>query len=124
MKIRFADSEDLPKLLSLYRHLDPDDKETTVDDALRNLETLKRFAGSNIIVGCLDENIITTCTLVVIPNLTRDGTPYALIENVVTDTAYRKRGFGKAVLRHATDVAWHAGCYKVMLLRAQYDRRS
>ena len=116
MKIRFAGSEDIPQLLKLYRHLDPDDKDTTVEDALRHLELLKRYSGSDILVGCLDETIVTTCTLVVIPNLTRGGASYALIENVVTDSAHRNRGYGKAVLKDATAAAWRAGCYKVMLL--------
>jgi GNAT superfamily N-acetyltransferase len=52
----------------------------------------------------------------VIPNLTRGGAPYALIENVVTDSAHRNRGYGKAILKDATEAAWRAGCYKVMLL--------
>ena len=116
MKIRFAGSEDILQLLKLYRHLDPDDKDTTVKDALRHWELLKRYPGSDILVGCLDETIVTTCTLVVIPNLTRGGASYALIENVVTDSAHRNRGYGKAVLKDATAAAWRAGCYKVMLL--------
>lgn len=116
MKIRFADREDIQQLLKLYRHLDPEDKETTVTDALKNLDLLKRYPGSHILIGCLDGNIVTTCTLVVIPNLTRGGAPYALIENVVTNSAHRNKGYGKAVLKDATQTAWHAGCYKVMLL--------
>ncbi|ESQ75398.1 GNAT family N-acetyltransferase [Asticcacaulis sp. AC402] len=116
MKIRSADREDIADLLNLYRHLDPADKETTVEDGLRNLELLKLYPGSTILVGCLGEAIVASCTLVVIPNLTRGAAPYALIENVVTDARFRSRGYGKAVLKHATEAAWHAGCYKVMLL--------
>jgi GNAT superfamily N-acetyltransferase len=52
----------------------------------------------------------------VIPNLTRGGKPYALIENVVTHAAYRGRGFGQAVLRAAVERAWAARCYKAMLM--------
>lgn len=116
MKIRFADRQDIPRLLKLYRHLDPDDKETTVEDAVTNWEQLQRYPGSNILVGYVDADLVATCTLVVIPNLTRGGAPYALIENVVTDESHRNRGYGKAILKHATEAAWQAGCYKVMLL--------
>jgi GNAT superfamily N-acetyltransferase len=42
--------------------------------------------------------------------------PYALIENVVTHTDHRNRGFGKAILKAATERAWVEGCYKVMLM--------
>ncbi|HWU49402.1 MAG TPA: GNAT family N-acetyltransferase [Asticcacaulis sp.] len=116
LKVRFADSGDLPALLQLYRHLDPDDAATALDDALKNRELLRLYPGSGIIVGCVAETLVATCTLVVIPNLTRGGAPYALIENVVTDAARRKKGYGKAVLKAATEAAWRSGCYKVMLL--------
>jgi len=116
MNIRCADHQDIPQLLKLYRHLDADDKDTPVEDALKNWERLKLYPGSDIFVGCVDEAVVATCTLVVIPNLTRGGAPYALIENVVTHSAHRNRGYGRAVLKAATEAAWRAGCYKVMLL--------
>jgi GNAT superfamily N-acetyltransferase len=56
------------------------------------------------------------CTVIVIPNLTRGGKPYALIENVVTHAGHRNRGFGKAVLKAAVERAWGHGCYKAMLM--------
>lgn len=52
----------------------------------------------------------------VIPNLTRGGRPYALIENVVTHADHRQRGHGRALLHAAVAAAWEAGCYKVMLM--------
>ncbi len=116
MDIRFAGREDVPQLLRLYRYLHPDDGDVTVEDAVRNLERLELYPGSHIVLGCLDAAIVATCTLVVIPNMTRGGAPYALIENVVTDPAHRDRGYGKAVLRAASEAAWRAGCYKAMLL--------
>jgi hypothetical protein len=45
------------------------------------------------------------CTITVIPNLTRACRPYALIENVVTDAAFRSRGWGRNVLSVALDLA-------------------
>ncbi|WP_443751304.1 GNAT family N-acetyltransferase [Asticcacaulis solisilvae] len=116
MKIRFADSDDIPQLLQLYRHLDPDDRITSIEDGRRNWDVLTRYPGSNIIVGHVDDAMVATCTLIVIPNLTRGGMPYALIENVVTDAGHRNKGHGKAVLKHAAEAAWAAGCYKVMLM--------
>ena len=57
------------------------------------------FPGSEIFVGVLDDAVVTSCTLVVIPNLTRGGQPYALIENVITDSAFRGSGFGKKICK-------------------------
>lgn len=116
MTVRIAGKDDIPQLLQLYRHLNPDDKDMTVGEALERWQRLKVYPGSDVFVGCLDDIVVATCTLVVIPNLTRGGASYALIENVVTHAAYRKRGYGKAVLNEAVGAAWRAECYKVMLL--------
>ena len=63
-----------------------------------------------------DGSLVATCTLIIIPNLTRGGRSYGLIENVVTHPDYRRRELGTAVLRRALEVAWERNCYKVMLL--------
>ncbi len=116
MNIRFAGREDIPRLLALYRHLDAEDRETPVETAVANWERLKQYPGSDIAVGFVADEMVATCTLVVVPNLTRGGTPYALIENVVTHAGHRNKGYGKAVLAYAAEAAWRAGCYKIMLL--------
>lgn len=70
----------------------------------------------------LDEDVpVATASLVVIPNLTRGGRPYALIENVVSAPSHRGQGFGKAAVCHAIQAAWEAGCYKAMLLTGRQD---
>ena len=56
-----------------------------------------------------------------VPNLTRGGLPYGLIENVVTGSKYLKQGHGAAVLKHAIAAAWKLDCYKVMLLTGSKD---
>ncbi|THV25167.1 GNAT family N-acetyltransferase [Peteryoungia ipomoeae] len=114
--VRLADRADLPGLLPLYRDLNPDDVELSVDAAETHLDALGRIPGSAVHVGVLDQTIVSTCTLIVLPNLTRGGQPYALIENVVTGSQHRGRGYGRATLQHAVSAAWDHGCYKVMLL--------
>jgi GNAT superfamily N-acetyltransferase len=69
----------------------------------------------------LDSQLVSTCTLAVIPNLTRACQPYGLIENVVTHAEHRNKGYGKRILAHALDSAWAAGCYKVMLMTGRKD---
>ena len=61
------------------------------------------------------DRLVGTCTLTVIPNLTRNGRSYGIIENVVTDERHRRQGIGKALLQAALERAWTAGCYKVTL---------
>jgi GNAT superfamily N-acetyltransferase len=114
--IRPANKTDLPRLLDLYVHLNADDERCSPENAADILDHLTRYEGSMVLVGVIGSVLITTCTLVVIPNLTRGGTPYALIENVVTHAKHRGAGFGRTVLKAALERAWEAGCYKVMLM--------
>lgn len=116
LTIRNAERSDLAALLSLYRHLDPSDRPCSLEVAERRIEQIGRYPGSCILVGHADDVLAATCTLIVIPNLTRRGLPYGLIENVVTQHSFRGRGFGKEILNAAVETAWTADCYKVMLM--------
>lgn len=114
--IRPANRTDLPRLLDLYVHLNPDDARCSPENAVAILDHLMRYEGSVVLVGTIGEMLVTTCTLLVIPNLTRGGKPYSLVENVVTHADYREAGFGRAILNAAVERAWKADCYKVMLM--------
>ncbi len=114
--IRPAEQTDLPALQGLYRHLLPEETPCPDDRAADILNRLQAFEGSAVLVGFLGAALVASCTVIVIPNLTRGGTPYALIENVVTDARHRNKGLGKAILKAALDRAWAAGCYKAMLM--------
>lgn len=116
MKIRDAVRGDLPELLALYGHLTPDDPPCGQSHAEGVLEQLKGFAGSAVLVAEEDGALLGSVTMIVIPNLSRGGAPYTLIENVVTHGAHRNRGIGKALLAEAAERSWAAGCYKVMLM--------
>ncbi|MEM7122782.1 MAG: GNAT family N-acetyltransferase [Pseudomonadota bacterium] len=116
MDIRTATTDDLPALLALYRKLHPTDSAVSLEDAADILDRYRCYAGSDIFLGIVEGTFVASCALVIIPNLTRGGLPYGLIENVVTDPDHRKRGYGKAMLQAATAAAWRHGCYKVMLL--------
>ena len=68
--------------------------------------------------------LISSCTLTIIPNLTRACRPFGVIENVVTQSAYRGQGWGRALLQHALAHAWQARCYKVMLMTGRKDENT
>jgi GNAT superfamily N-acetyltransferase len=114
--IRRIEPQDLPGLLSLYYQLNPDDPapdEAAVRVVWPQLLTDPRVL---VFVGEVEGDLVSTCTLVVVPNLTRAARPYALLENVVTGRTHRRQGLGGAMLRHALTHAWELGCYKIMLL--------
>jgi GNAT superfamily N-acetyltransferase len=121
LTIRTANQSDLPSLLELYKQLHPNDETVSLAAASDTLAQLSRYPGSAIFLGLRADAVVTTCTLIIVPNLTRGGAPYALIENVVTDARHQKRGYGKLVLKAAIAAAWRHGCYKVMLLTGSRD---
>ena len=114
--IREIADDELPALLCLYAHLHPSDDMPPLAEALPLWRTLRQDPNQHFFGVYWNGSLASTCTLVVVPNLTRRMHPYALIENVVTHPDYRRRGFGTALLRHAPAAAWEQNCYKAMLL--------
>lgn len=121
---RVATRADISALIALYDHLHAGDEKPTDRRAVEVFEQLRSFHGSAIFVGEVDNRLIAACTLIVIPNLTRGGRPFGLIENVVTHADFRRRGLGKLVLDAASDTAWKCDCYKVMLMTGSKDPKT
>jgi GNAT superfamily N-acetyltransferase len=121
--LREIQAHELQSLLGLYAHLherdDPPPSPAAAEEvwaeALAN-PRIKYFG------GFASGSLVSTCTLTVIPNLTRACRPYGVVENVVTHAVHRRQGWGKAVLSHALDYAWRQNCYKVMLLTGRNDQ--
>jgi GNAT superfamily N-acetyltransferase len=113
--IRSAESKDLAGLLALYRELRPNDPVLPSDIARQAFENLLSRTDIDIFVCEVDEALVSTCMLVVVPNLASGARPFAIVEHVVTLFAHRRRGYSRLVLEHALAHAWSRGCYKAML---------
>lgn len=121
MIIREAECLDLQNLLILYTQLH-DTIISKNDDVLQGLwEKILRDENHHIIVAIEKKRIISSCVVMIIPNLTHGQRPYALIENVVTDVNYRKQGIATACLNYAKTIASKENCYKIMLLTGAKD---
>ncbi len=72
--------------------------------------------GTTIFGAVLDGTVVSMATLHILPNMTYEGRPYCLIENVVTHFADQGQGYGRGVLDQAAKAAWDAKAYKIMLL--------
>lgn len=115
--IRSASLADLPALMDLYHQLHPDEPPWPSEEAAAEvLAKVLAHPGTTIYVGTIDGRVVSTCVLVISPNFSRVGRPFALIENVVTDEAHRGRGLGRQIVRHAIEIAREAGCYRASLL--------
>jgi len=123
LRLRHARRDDLDALIALYAQLNPDDGPAPRERLAAILDAILASAHFSVLVGTQDDRVAATCYLNVIPNLTRGGAPYAVIENVVVDASRRGTGLGRQVLRFALDEAWRRGCYKALLQTGSRDPR-
>jgi GNAT superfamily N-acetyltransferase len=121
--VRPIDKSELDDLLNLYAH----HLFSTPDAPLPPRGQLEKLWNEifdnpmlHYFVVEVEGKTVATCTITIIPNLTRGARPYGLIENVVTHADYRGRGLAKTLLKHTLNFAWTANCYKVMLLSGTY----
>jgi len=119
-EVREIRKEDLPALLRLYRELLPEDPPGDpgrLEPVWRRILSLGDF--QKTFVAAAGGVLAAACTVTVIPNLTRGGRPYALVENVITAGVFRRQGYGRQVLDRAVEWARRENCYKVMLLSSR-----
>ena len=79
-------------------------------------KTIIEDINHHIVVKEINGKIVSSCVCVIVPNLTRNIRPYALIENVVTNKEYRGKGYATECLNYAKEIAIKNNCYKMMLL--------
>ncbi len=119
--IREMIRDDLEGLLGLYAQLHPEALPGDGRIALEVLDAILRDPNHHIIVAEERGSLVSSCVLVIIPNLTHSQRPYALIENVVTDSGSRRRGLASACLEYARGIAENENCYKIMLMTGSKD---
>jgi GNAT superfamily N-acetyltransferase len=120
--IRSIKKSELSELLKLYKHLHH--KDEPLPEKLKLLSIWEEITCNPLLhyfVIVHEGKIITPCTLSIIPNLTRGGRPYGLIENVVTHIDYRRQGLATSLLQYSLEIAWKNNCYEVMLLTDSKD---
>lgn len=122
--VREAKREDLQELLELYLCL----HEASVPEDSAHLSTawtqILRDENHHLIVNEVDGKILSSCVCVIIPNLTRNVRSYALVENVVTHSDHRGKGYATQCLEYAKSVAVQQNCYKMMLLTGSNEQKT
>ena len=114
--VREAVKEDLDELLNLYLFLHEKNIPKKSEYLENTWKTIIEDINHHIVVKEINGKIVSSCVCVIIPNLTRNIRPYALIENVVTNDEYRGKGYATECLNYAKKIAIKNNCYKMMLL--------
>ncbi len=121
--VRAASGADLAGLLELFRELAGEKSSALpapLAEAERRLPEILGDARRELAVGLLDGRIAGTADLIIVPQLTHRGEPWAAIENVIVAGAARRHGVGSALLEHLIERAREAGCCKVQLLSGKH----
>lgn len=120
--VRQIKKGELEDLLVFYHHLHTHDDPLPMKSMLNSI--WEKISSSSLLHYFVIEEggkLVSSCTLSIIPNLTRGPRPYGIIENIVTHKEYRRKGLGTTVLKHALKEAWKNNCYKVMLSTGRTD---
>ena len=121
--VREATQEDLKEILELYLCLHEESIPELSEHLAATWNQIIQDENHYLIVNEVDGKIISSCVCVIIPNLTRNVRPYAFIENVVTHSDYRGKGYAGECLDFAKNVAKKQNCYKMMLLTGSKEQR-
>ena len=119
--VRDAVESDLDGILDLYTYLHE------YDDPLPSQVDMSKLWTSIITSSLLryfvaehEGQLVSSCNLTIIPNLTHGAKPFGFIENVITHPEYRRNGYAQSVIDYALNAAWQSGCYTVMLLSNEH----
>ena len=114
--IREIAENELNELLMLYLYLHEDTIPQMTEHLKNTWDLIIQDKNHHVIVNEIDGKIVSSCICVIIPNLTRNIRPYAIIENVVTHADSRRKGYATECLNYAKEISEKANCYKMMLL--------
>ena len=122
--VREARREDLDAVLNLYLCLHETSEPEPTEHLSAVWEQILSDENHHLIVCEVDGEIVSSCVCVIIPNLTRNVRPYAFVENVVTHSAHRGKGYAAQCLDCAKAVAESRNCYKMMLLTGSKEQKT
>jgi L-amino acid N-acyltransferase YncA len=121
LKIRPATEDDIPRILELYHELTmittkvEQDLSTSLDDYRRVFAEISSDHRHELLVAEYEGEVVGTVALYIIPNLSHGATPYALVENVVVNHKYRRKGIGKKLMEYTIVRAKQEGCHRIEL---------
>jgi ribosomal protein S18 acetylase RimI-like enzyme len=121
--VRDARLDDLTQVLGLYEQLAEERPAARPAEhalAVERFQQINAQPGRALLVAVVDERVVGTADLLIVPNLTHGGEPWGIVENVVVDRSARRRGTGRALMAEITGRCRSAGCYKVQLLSRKH----
>ena len=122
VEVRQATEADIPRILELYRQLaitssPAEEKQDPSPESFKeSFGRIQAQAGHELLVAEEDGQVTGTLVLLIVPNLSHNGLPWACVENMVVEEGRRRTGTGRTLIQYALERAHDEGCYKVQLM--------
>ena len=119
--VRAATENDIPRILELYSQLAIESSEAekrqapALDNHRQAFSMINALPGCELLIAEEEGEVIGTMMVMIVPNLSHDAAPWAVVENVVVDNRYRRKGVGKLLMDYIKTRAEEVGCYKIQL---------
>ena len=121
--MRRARLSDLAALLSLYQKLAGEKRSALPAGAERAEAILREILeqpSRQLLVAEVDGKLAGTADMVIVSNLTHDGLPWAIVENVVVAEEHRRQGVARRLFEQLFETARAYGCCKVELVSGKH----
>jgi GNAT superfamily N-acetyltransferase len=119
--VRPGRQSDIPQIIELYDQLaistSPAESGVapTDGDYARVFARMMAVLGLELVVAEQGGVVVGSLVLLVVPNLSHGGLPWAMVENVIVEERGRRVGTGKLLMEYAIGRAKAAGCYRIGL---------
>lgn len=119
-KADLAEIVGLMKILTLKVSQAESGKAPSLSDYERIFEQIERDPNRRLFVAEVDGRVVGAADLLIMPNLSHNGLPWAWIENVIVAEDLRRKGIARKLVERLVQTARESGCYKIGL---SSDRR-
>jgi GNAT superfamily N-acetyltransferase len=109
--LRPATEDDLKVVLALLSQ----STTSSMDLAPAVFRRMQQYPNYKVYLSFVGDEPVGTFALMIMDNLGHMGAPVAIVENVVVDAGWRRRGIGRSMMSMAIDLSREAGAYKMIL---------
>jgi GNAT superfamily N-acetyltransferase len=119
--IREAEKSDVPVIVEIMKGLSIRTSAVETkggaahEEYERVFEEIRRDPHHRLFVAEAEGRVVGAADLLIVPNLSHRGLPWAIIENVVVDETMRRKGIGRELVKHLVKIAKESGCYNIKL---------
>ncbi|MGZ4904717.1 MAG: N-acetyltransferase family protein [Halobacteriota archaeon] len=126
-KARLRDLQDILRLYAqLFAHTDQaeENAEVTLPVHHTAFSEIDQDPNTCLLVAESSGRVLGTLSVTIVPNLSHQGRPWAIVENVVVDQSAQRVSVGTALVQHAITLAQERDCFRIILSSSVHRKDS